>query len=202
MSEPVFAGLPRFDAAPPRAQGGWKRPLDEDMPLAAKAARPPVVQSEDDTTGAEKPAPEPQLRPVDLMQVEASLKSISARLDKIERETHAQCMQAVQTMTAKLFPELSRLFLAEEIGRSLPKLVPASAAVIEIRAGAILAGELKARIAAMPGLADRCTVLPSGPDEVGKADISWQSGGVSFDFDALLATLQAQLTPSQQLNKE
>lgn len=202
MSEPVFAGLPRFDAAPPRGPGGWKRSLDEDAPLAAKVARPSLVQSEEDTAGADRAAPEPPSRPVDLTQVEAGLKSISARLDRIEREAQAQCMQAVQAMTAKLFPELSRLFLAEEIGRSLPKLVPASAAVIEIRAGAILAGELQTRISAIPGLADRCTVLPSGPDDAGKADISWQSGGVSFDFDALLATLQAQLTPSQQLNKE
>ena len=74
--------------------------------------------------------------------------------------------------------------------------------MIEIRAGEALAAELQARIAAIPNLAHRCTVLPAGPGAEGKADISWQTGGVSFDFDALFATLQAQLDPTQQTIKE
>lgn len=202
MSEPVFAGLPRFDAGPPRPPGSWKRPLDEDKPPAVSEIRLAVAQPKDDPEAARAAAPDLPQGPADLTQIEAALKTISARLDRIEREAQAHAIQAVQAMTAKLFPELSRQFLAEEIGRSLPKLVPASAAVIEIRAGAALADELQAHIAGMPALAHRCTVLPSGADNAGKADISWQSGGVSFDFDALFATLQAQLNPTQQMNRE
>jgi hypothetical protein len=200
MSKPVFAGLPRFDVASATPPGSWRRPLDE-TPLARPAA-PAIAPSREDIPPQVAAAEAPPVRPADLAQVEAALKSIAARLDRIERDAQAQAMQAVQTMTAKLFPELSRRFLAEEIGRSLPRLVPQSAAVIEIRAGEALAAELQERIAAMPGLANRCTVLPSGSESAGQADISWQSGGVSFDFDALLATLQAQFNPSQAVTKE
>ncbi|MFN7180729.1 hypothetical protein [Hyphomonas sp.] len=200
MSEPVFAGLPRFDIVSATPPGNWRRPLDE-APLARPAA-PSIAPPREDIPSQAIAAEAPPVRPADLVQVEAALKSIAARLDRIERDAQAQAMQAVQTMTAKLFPELSRRFLAEEIGRSLPRLVPQSAAVIEIRAGEALAAELQTRIAAMPGLANRCTVLSSGSESAGQADISWQSGGVSFDFDALLATLQAQLNPSQPMTKE
>lgn len=200
MSDPVLSGLPRFDSAVPRPPGSWRRPLDEDMPHAAGPKA--IIVPHKDESAVVAAVEAPMQRPPDLTQVEAALKSIAARLDRIERETQAQSMQALQAMTTKLFPELSRRFLAVEIGRSLPKLVPASAAVIEIRAGEALAAELQAIVAATPGLAHRCTVVPSGSGEAGKADISWQSGGVSFDFDALFATLQAQINPSQSNIRE
>lgn len=201
MSEMMLAGLPRFDDGPARAPGSWRRPLDEMIPSGIADAvknTPPG----DESGSREIPESAPCPRPADLTEVETALKTLCARLDRIEREAQTQAMQAVQAMTAKLFPELSRMFLAEEIGQSLPKLVPASAAVIEIRAGAELAASLQARISGMPALARRCTVLPSGPGEAGRADISWQTGGVSFDFDALFATLHAQLNPSQPMTRE
>ncbi len=200
MSEPVFAGLPRFDVAAATPPGSWRRQLDETASVRPVAA--PVAPHREEMPAQAVAAEVPSSRPADLVQVETALKAIAARLDRIEREAQAQTLQAVQTMAAKLFPELSRRFLAEEIGRSLPKLVPQSAAVIEIRAGEALAAELQTRIAAMPGLANRCTILPSGPELAGHAEVSWQSGGVSFDFDALFATLQAQLNPSQPMTRE
>lgn len=198
MSEPVFAGLPRFDGAIIRPPGTWRQPLNEEAPARA-GPESSIAPHKDEIQPATETLPP---RPSDLTQIESALKSIAGRLDRIERETQVHAMQAVQAMTAKLFPELSRRFLAEEIGRSLPKLIPASAAVIEIRAGEALAAELQDRIAAIPSLAHRCTVRPAGPGAEGKADISWQTGGVSFDFDALFATLQAQLDPTQQTIRE
>lgn len=195
MSETLIAGLPRFDSTAPRGPANWRQPLDMAAPAALKlqASAPPVEAVASKAAVEAPPAP---VRPADLVQVEASLKSIAARLDKMERDAQLRAFQAVQSMAAKLFPELSRQFLAAEISRSLPKLVPASASVIEIRAGEALAAEIQELIGRTPSLANRCTVLPSGSDSTGKVDVSWQTGGVSFDFEALLATLLSQLNPS------
>lgn len=198
MSDAMFAGLPRFDDGASRVPGSWKRSLEDGAP----APRPPrdVPPPKEASAEAEVPTQEP--RPVDLTQLEASLKLIASRLDRIEQDARAQAFQAVQAICAKLFPELGRRFLAEEIGRSLPKLVPASAAVIEIRASEALARRIEDLVSRTPGLENRCTIVPSAEGEAGQAEISWQSGGLTFDFDALLATLEAQLHPTQQTTTE
>lgn len=200
MSDAMFAGLPRFDDGAARAPGDWRRSLEDGAPVPRPVREVPAAK---EAAAEPKPAaPEPPPRPSDLTQLEASLKSLAGRLDRIEQDARAQALQAVQAMAAKLFPELGRRFLAEEIGRSLPKLVPASAAVIEIRAGEELARWIEELVSRTPGLENRCTVLPSADGAPGQAEISWQSGGLSFDFDALLATLEAQLHPTQTTTTE
>lgn len=198
MSDAMFAGLPRFDDGASRAPGSWKRSLEDSVPAPRPAREVPAPKE----AAAEIEAPAPEPRPADLTQLEASLKLIASRLDRIEQDARAQAFQAVQAMSGKLFPELGRRFLAEEIGRSLPKLVPASAAVIEIRAGEALARRIEDLVSRTPGLENRCTIVPTTESEAGQAEISWQSGGLSFDFDALLATLEAQLHPTQQTTTE
>ena len=112
MSEPVFAGLPRFDGAIVRPPGSWRQPLDEEAPHAAPKAN--VVPHKDETQSA-APAEAAGAAPRRGDADRDGAQILAARLDRIERETQAHAMQAVQAMTAKLFPELSRRFLAEEI---------------------------------------------------------------------------------------
>lgn len=141
-------------------------------------------------------------QPLDLKKIEASLITLNSRLDKIERDAQAQTLQTIQSVAAKLFPELSRQFLAEEIGRHLAALVPASAAVIEIRAETSLAEKLRELVERTPALAHRCTVMPVAAEGQGNVEVSWQTGGLSFDFDGLLQACLSNLTSSQSPIKE
>ena len=181
MSDAVYAGLPRFDAgsagSAPRTPGSWMKPLD----VSPSGHRPPKEIVPADVIA------EPPLQPLDFKKIETALAALGPRLDKIERDAQAHAFEAVQSLAARLFPELSKRFLADEIGHHLPSLIPASAAVVEIRAAAPIADKLREIVERSPELAQRCTVTTLEADGQGKVDVSWQSGGVSFDFDGLLA---------------
>src|SRR3990167_370069 len=141
MSRALLAGLPRFDVngglLPPT---DWLRSFDENEDgqpeQRAALARAEAVK-------VEAPVVEATPAQLDLRKVEASLTALNGKLDKLERDARAQTVDTVQWIAAKLFPLLSKDFLAEEIGRHLPSLVPASAAVVEIRADASLAADPK-----------------------------------------------------------
>ncbi|MEQ9505284.1 MAG: hypothetical protein RLO80_03360 [Hyphomonas sp.] len=205
MSSAALTGLPRFDteAAAGTSSGpsSWLRELDSKaVPDAARKA-PQDVQAATGPAPAAMPAVEsPAL--LDLKKIEASLAALNSKLDKIERDAQAQALQTVQSMAAKLFPELSRHFLAEEIARHLPGLVPDMAAVIEIRAEAELAGKLTELVERLPALTHRCTVTPTEAEGQGRVDVSWQTGGVTFDFDGLLQGCLSHLTSTQTVTKE
>ena len=206
MSDALFAGLPRFDTGAdspaPRGAGSWLRELDAVAPGGGPVARP-VADNTRPAPGRTEPSQiPPASQPADLAKIEASLAALNSKLDKIEREAQVQIVQTISSIAAKLFPELSRHFLAEEIGRHLAVLVPPSAAVIEIRAETELAGKLRERVEGMPSLAHRCTIMPVAGDGQGRVDVSWQSGGLTFDFDGLLKACLSHLTSTQTALKE
>lgn len=200
MSRTLLAGLPRFDVngglLPPT---DWLRSFDENEDgqpeQRAALARAEAVK-------VEAPVVEATPAQLDLRKVEASLTALNGKLDKLEREAKAQTVEAIQAIAAKLFPMLSKAFLAEEIGRHLPKLVPASAAVVEIRAEDSLAAELQAMVERHASLANRCTILPTPADGQGRVDVSWQTGGLSFDFDGLLQASLSHLNSTHTMTKE
>lgn len=206
MSDGVLAGLPRFDSAAGqmagRAPGSWRRELGgkiigepaEDAPQAEKGQCAAV-------TPESAPA-EPAAQPLDVRKIEASLSVLNARLDQFEREAQAQTLQSIQSVAAKLFPELSRRFLANEISHHLAMMVPASAAVVEIRAETELAERLREIVERSPALAHRCTVLPAPADGQGRVDVSWQAGGLTFDFDGLLQACLSHLNSTQTVTTE
>jgi hypothetical protein len=140
------------------------------------------------------PEVQPSPSEIDLTKIESSLAAIASRLDTIEREANAQSLHAVHSIAVKLFPELSRLFLAEEVSRHLAAMIPASAAVVDIRAEPELAAQLQARVEKMPALVHRCTVTPVAAAGQGRVDVAWKSGGASFDFDGLLSACLSQLS--------
>jgi hypothetical protein len=199
MSETLFLGLPRFDsehdAAPAPAAGNWQRPLEDDIPQLIQEAPLPMVQIE---------VPEPETAPeaVDLSHVEASLAALGARLERMEQQGREQVFQQVHALSARLFPLLAEQFLAEEISRHLDSLVPASAVVVEIRAEASLAEKLRTSVERIPSLVHRCTITPTSQAGQGQVDVSWHSGGLSFDFDRLLASCLSHLKTSDSQIKE
>ncbi len=203
MSKAVLTRLPRFDE-----KGGllpptdWLRSFDDADPglVLDRIDIAPIETFEPPAPVIEAPVEQPAH--LDLKKVEASLLALNGKLDKIERDAQAQVAEAVQSIAAKLFPLLSKAFLAEEISRHLPMLVPASAAVVEIRADAALAAELQVMIERHASLADRCTLVPATAPGQGKVDVSWQTGGLSFDFDGLLQASLSHLKSTQTVTKE
>lgn len=196
MSDAVYAGLPRFDsgnsATALRAPGSWMKPLDVSSP----EHRPPKEIVPADVIA------EPQPQPLDFKKIEAALAALGPRLDKIERDAQAHALEAIHSLAARLFPELSKRFLADEIGHHLPSVIPASAAVVEIRASAPIADKLRELVERSPSLAQRCTVTPLDADGQGRVDVSWQTGGVSFDFDGLLAASLSHMNSYPSVTRE
>lgn len=201
MSEAVFANLPRFDAGD--AASALRR---LNLPLAEAPAEDPVVAAYDDATdpatdAAEPPAPSGEAlaaeTAADPAALEAMLTALSETIDRLEREAQDQVSEAIQSMAAQLFPELSKQFLAEEVSRHLPALVPVSVSNVEIRAEPALAHQLRPLVNGMGTLASRCTVLPVEAPGDSRVHVSWQTGGVTFDFRGLMDACLARLDSKQ-----
>lgn len=197
MSKTLLLSLPRFDAngslLPPT---DWLRSFEE----AGSRRTAPAERSYAEPTRAETSVVQATPAQLDLRKLEASMTELNARLDKIERDAQAQTTEAVQSIASRLFPRLSKDFLAEEIGRHLPDLIPPLAALVEIRADVSLTDDLQAILDRNPALAGRCTIL-SGAGQ-GCVDVSWKTGGLSFDFDGLLQACLSHLNSTQNMQKE
>lgn len=180
--------------------GSWLKELDGHAPL--EPAEMPPSQGLEAVVPSEAPLTETAQQSLDLKKIEAALTTLNNRLDRIERDAQAQLLQTVQSLSAKLFPRLSQEFLAEEISRHLAALVPASAAVVEIRAETGLADKLRDLVERTPALAHRCTVTSATAEGQGSVEVSWQSGGLTFDFDGLLQACLLHLTSTHRAAKE
>jgi len=199
MSSALLSNLPRFDKddqTHPAEQ--LKRMLGQ---MQAAAARPAVPQpqpkeaTEADQSTPEDPGPA-------LAEVEALISQLSATLTRIDNESRDQSMQVTQALAARLFPELSREFLAEEIARHLPKLVPASVPSLDIRAKQDMLDKLEPIIARETSLSGRCKLSLATPADEPRVLVSWKTGGVTFDFEGLLAACLAHLDPSHTMIEE
>ena len=203
MSEAFLSNLPRFDSAGVRPTSGQMRLLLGQMPVEDEAAD----KSEDVQVAEEAVASEPSSsalsdRAPEFAEIEIMLSAMSDAIERIERESRENSVRVTQSIAAKLFPELSRLFLAEEIGRHLPVMVPTSAPAIEIRAQPALLEKLREAVENSSSLSDRCAVVPAGEDEDAQVRVSWETGGLTFDFDGLLNACLAQLDSTQATIEE
>ncbi|MFN3312032.1 MAG: hypothetical protein ACK46Q_01020 [Hyphomonas sp.] len=120
----------------------------------------------------------------------------------MEAEARENAAVTLRAMAAELLPELSRQFLAEEIMRHVPALVPSTAAQFEIRAEPEIAANLAELITQYPSLSERCEVVPQEGKGAGSAEISWRTGGVTFDFDSLMSACLARLNTPSTVIKE
>jgi len=207
MSEAFLSSLPRFDGDGARPSSSQLRillgqqPVDDDKTgQASGTPRAPVSSDpEPDITDEAEITPG---RAPEFAEIEIMLSAMSGAIERIERESREHAVRVTQAISAKLFPELSRLFLADEIGRHLPVMVPSSAPAVEIRAQTALLEKLRAAVEHMPSLADRCAVVPAGEDEDAEVRVSWETGGLTFDFDGLLKACLAQMESPQTTIEE
>ena len=201
MSSALFSNLPRFDHdddTHPAEQ--LKRMLGQ---MQAAAARTPVssLPGEEVVEEDEEVLPPVDLGP-SLAEVENLIGQLSSTLGRIEREARDQSMHVIQVLAARLFPELSREFLAAEIGRHLSRLVPASVPSVEIRARQVMLDKLEPIVSRDASLAGRCVLIPAESGTEPRVLVSWKTGGVTFDFEGLLADCLTHLDPSHTLIEE
>lgn len=202
MSEAFLTNLPRFDSDAARPSSSQLRLLLGQMPAddaenGQAGDVPPVPASSEFAPAIATDADVAPGRAPEFAEIEIMLLAMADAIERIEREAREQTVRVTQSISARLFPELSRLFLADEIGRHLPAMVPSSAPAIEIRAQPALFEKLRVAVENMPGLMDRCVVVPAVDDEDAQVRVSWQTGGLTFDFDGLLTACLAQLESPQ-----
>ncbi|MBU1288834.1 MAG: hypothetical protein KJ871_14040 [Alphaproteobacteria bacterium] len=199
MSEAFLATLPRFDTDAPAPSSNARRIL-----LRQESATEPEPEKPEIVLTPET-EPEPEVQPLvhpDFADVEIVMAALSDTIERLEIESRQQTIKMTQAIAARLFPELSRSFLAHEIGRHLGAMVPSNAPAVEIRAQSLLADKLSELVAASPSLSERCAVLTASPEESSRVEVSWETGGVTFDFDGLLTACLAQLDFPQSPIKE
>jgi hypothetical protein len=135
-------------------------------------------------------------------EIEIMLTALSDTIERLERESHERAVSVTQSIASRLFPELSRLFLAEEIGRHLPGMIPTTAPAVEIRAQPALLEKLRDLVEKTASLSERCSVVPAETPDDDQVRVSWETGGLTFDFDGLLNACLAQLEPSSATIEE
>lgn len=170
MSDTFFASLPRFD----RSGHEYAVCLDE----AGNTEDADEAAFDGETADAAVSQK--------LQALEQTLAELAKLSDQLRAETSQHMQDQLRIIAEKLFPELGRAFLAEEIARHLPDLVPASAPQVEIRAEPELAESLRLLVEESSQLADRCLVLEDEAPGPNRATISWSEGGADFDFSGLL----------------
>ena len=196
MSNALLSSLPRFD----RDDDAQERSGQLQLLLGKTPARAPSPPPEPEI---EEPEPPPQIDPgPSLEEVEALIAGLSGAMKQMEQDSRAQATQVIQSLAARLFPELSRQFLAEEIGNHMERLVPPSVPSVEIRARAPMLEKLDSMVARTPSLSGRCTLVPVETPDESRVLVSWKTGGVTFDFQGLLEACLAHLDPAQTLIEE
>lgn len=121
-----------------------------------------------------------------LSAVEATLASLADKVEKVEDDARRQTASSIASIAERLFPKLSRRFLAEEIALHLEKMIPPGEVRIDIKAEPHLAEQLYEVIQRSEKLAEICEVTSVETPGGSRVDVAWQNGGLDFDFDGLL----------------
>ena len=184
MSSAVLSRLPRFDVEPD---------ADALNRMGLRAGPEGDVPAVEETPAIEEPPVEPG---PDLSEVTALVATLSQTIDRVEREAGQQVQATLQSMARELFPILGEKLLAEEIAATLKDVLPVSIAALELRVATPLAEPLREAMARSEALSARCSLVEHDTPGQPSVEVSWQTGGMTFDFDGLLAASLARLEAS------
>lgn len=196
LREPLQAPAPPDpipDAAPaPEPEEITVEALDD----AADTEEPIETASADVTEPAVDLVPE-----VDLTALEDELRTLVDRCEQAleqAKSTMTQRMEMVLTeCVQQLFPMLGREFLADEIVRHLPNLVPETMFGVEILASSKLAERLESYFAEDTKLPANAIIRPSDRQPEMRISVNWGEGGYDYQFEQLLTRCQQRLASSQ-----
>ncbi|PKP83116.1 MAG: hypothetical protein CVT79_03465 [Alphaproteobacteria bacterium HGW-Alphaproteobacteria-18] len=203
MSDAVFSQLPRFDAISGPRPADWLRAMTK-SDLHAPSGQAPPEAAETSLAPAPAKAEPSVVRPIpqETAALQTTVSNLAKLMERVEVESRQQTVETIRTLAGQLFPELSRRFLAEEIGRHLPGLIPAAVPVVDIRAEPGLAAQLLEMISRHPSLEGRCNVVSQEGQGAGHAEVTWRTGGVTFDFESLLAACLNDIGSTYKPNTE
>ncbi|MFN4183336.1 MAG: hypothetical protein ACK4M6_00995 [Hyphomonas sp.] len=203
MSDAVFSQLPRFDVIRGPRPADWLRAMSAGD-LHAPSGQAPPEEAEAGLAAAPAKAEPSVVRPIpqETAALQAAVSNLEKLMERVDVEARQNTVETIRTIASQLFPELSRRFLAEEIGRHLPGLIPAAAPVVDIRAEPGLAAQLLEMIGRHPSLEGRCNVIVTEGQGAGHAEVSWRTGGVTFDFESLLAACLNDIGSTYKPNTE
>ncbi|RAN37527.1 hypothetical protein [Hyphomonas pacifica] len=187
MSESPFASLPRFDDA------HYGSSALEEAATHEISAPPPQLALPSEEPVATKPELDPN--------VALLMKRLSDEVAAANERVLHQTKQWVIAIAEKLFPELSKACLADEIARQLPELLPEGGNRMEIKAGEALAEDLQNILQQSDRISSVCTIVPQRNMSGQTVEVSWVTGGLEMDFDGLLAACVSRVQ-AVQLSKE
>jgi len=227
MNKRAFRDLPRFDDAKPPLSGllealrhGSFRAAETDDDTASEpsvsrityvrdAGAAPAPMPVTEETAAREEDPEITALPVlgemlnrEIEVLQETVAKLAGAIERIEKETGQRNGEMMRALTARLFPELSKHFLAEEIGRHLPSLLPSAAATVLVRAQPDITERLREMALRHPSLAARLELVEDLSVPGVRVDVSWQTGGIQFDFAPLLESCLAHLSGPIPKSKE
>ncbi|MEL6829485.1 MAG: hypothetical protein AAFO63_05060, partial [Pseudomonadota bacterium] len=125
------------------------------------------------------------------------LGELKVAIESVETAIESQVMRATHTLAMRLFPKLGETFLADEIVAQLPELIPFPTARIDVQVDESLVYKLNELLASTE-LAKRCEIVVDPSPSDSRIRVSWESGGVVFDFDGLLQACLAKLQDDRE----
>ncbi len=195
MSNAQLARLPRFDSG---SAGGLS--LSEAKGATQPLESPPGILDES------APKPEVMVVPEAACAAELELAEVLRRLTAAIGEMRTASLrhtrESIMAIVDGLFPQLARLFLADEIARHLPALIPDAISAVEIRAAPALSRALQIASDRIAPLPPHVSILPDEGLLAGQVAVSWKTGGFDFDFDELLGKCLSQMNMSQRPNED
>ncbi len=188
--------LPRRDMALSQTDGQSDELNDDD-----------ASQSSDDAHGR---SPEQAERPPDQTEIElqraiASHEQSAARLSAsaeqfadavsaLEGVVQSRVNQEVRAACCTLLPQLAKAMLPEEIARHLASLTIAPARQLRLAVGAQeLCEPMREALDQHTSISDRVEIIANSDLDELRVELSWQNGGIDFEFDRLLEALCASL---------
>jgi len=136
------------------------------------------------------------------VQLEQALVSVAETVAQIEIDAQTQIKNEIQIMAAQLFPVIGKAFLADELSKHIPKLVPSMVSSVEVIASPDMAEQLKGKLI-MPDGQDAAIKVPaSDPAAPMQVKLSWRSGGFDYNFDDLMAACTTHTYSDQTMVEE
>ncbi|MBR9808602.1 MAG: hypothetical protein GYB49_15405 [Alphaproteobacteria bacterium] len=191
MSESLFSTLPRFDEA------HYGTDVCDNAAISDATSTPPATPAHA-TQVEEQVAVKQELDPNVALLMKQLSDEVAAANDRVLQQTK----QWVVAIAEKLFPELSKSCLADEIVRQLPELLPQASNKVEIRAGQQLAEDLENILQQSDEISNVCTIVPVQGAAGQTVEISWVTGGLTLDFDGLLAACVSRVQTVQLSKKD
>ena len=179
MSESIFASLPRFDDDGSHAH------------VTLHGGEPTAQQPEPEAQAAPSEAELELARTTKALK--ETLASLEALKEQLRQESSRRTEEQISALARTLFPELGRAFLAEEIMRHLPDLIPGGGVLVQLRAEPELAAQIEALVADSKPASSPIEVIEDEAPGPNRVSVSWHDGGVDFDFATLLEACLAQL---------